>query len=106
MTKLLKLALIPLLASLISHCERHQETVQKGDIIQAPIVEKFTQGQNHPSKGLKKRYYLKLFIEPAQVNTKVIVDRGTYNQVNIGDKLYGYFYEGNFVLARGGLRAE
>lgn len=84
-------------------CEERQRTIQQGELIKCPVLDKFTQGTNHPSKGLKKRHYLKLHIPPSGEEYRLVVDKLTYNTVNIGDKIHGYYLDGKFVVARGQL---
>ncbi len=92
-----------LCALFFTSCEERQRTIRQGDLIKCPILDKFSQGTNNPSKGLKKRHYLKIHIQPSGEERRIIVDKLTYNAVNIGDKVHGYYLDGNFVLARGQL---
>lgn len=87
---------------LLTSCEERQRTIQQGELISCPILEKLTKGSNNP-KGPKKRHYLKIHIEPSDEKRNIAVDTVTYNAVYVGDRVQGYYLDGVFVLKRGQL---
>jgi len=85
-------------------CEQRQRIVEEGEIISAPVVRKYERGSNNPSKGTGKKRYVVLKIEQTGREHKAPVDLQFYKKVQVGDRLYGYLLDGEFILARGELR--